>query len=791
MSEIDNKPSFKENEDTILQLIDLWKLFWNNKWWYVGSVAICLLIAAFQIYKLPVIYRSSAKVIIDESDQDATMRNLGVASSGMIRSRYGANAIENEMEALKSPDLMAIVVDRLGLQTKYVEKQWFREVELYQNSPIEMRLVADNPSSSFSYTVQNKGNGEVVLKNFKLAGEELGDKVKANLGDTIVTPVGALALHPTDKIDQFTNDLVISWTNAESMAFTYTAKLEIAQLNKESAVVVVSVNDNYISRATSVINTLLDVYNEEWIRNKNRSSIQTAEFINERLLVIEKELGTVEDAIKDYKSTNNLTDVKAVAASYLQESSEYAARAFDVNNQLSIAKFIKEYLNDPANAHSMIPSNLGLSSSSIEEQVGKYNGLILKRDRLITGSSENNPMISDINNTITAIRTIILRSIDNLITTLELQGDKIESQEKQIMARMASSSGQELQLLSIERQQKITQSLYMFLLEKREENELAALVNVGNTRLLVAPKGGSPVAPDKTKIILIALILGFGLPFAVFFVLKLFDTSIKTKNDLKGVQAPFLAEVPLIANVQEYDHSNRKILVRSGKRDMMNEAFRVLRTNVDLMIGKKEGSKVIMFTSFNPNEGKTFVIMNVAASMALKNAKTIIVDLDLRKATLSKSLGIKHAGVAAYLNGSADDYHQNVEQVAENLFVLPVGTLPPNPSELLLTDKFTELMDSLRKEYDYVFIDCPPIDIVADASIVTGKTDMAIFVLRSGKMDKKYLPAIQEIYESNKYKHMALVLNGIDLKHKKYGYGRYGYGYGKNYGYSYGYGEQD
>ena len=241
--------------------------------------------------------------------------------------------------------------------------------------------------------------------------------------------------------------------------------------------VVLSLNDTYPARAASVISTLIDVYNEVWISNKNRAAINTTEFINERLVIIERDLADVEEALKQYKSSNNLTDIKAAAKNYLDESSLYATKSFEVNNQLSVADFIKSYLNDPANSMSLIPSNLGLTSSSIEAQIKQYNEIVLQRDRLVAGSGEKNPLIADMNASIVSIRSAILRSVDNLIATLTLQKERIESQEKQILSRMSSSSGQELKLLSIERKQQITQSLYMFLLEKREENELAALIH--------------------------------------------------------------------------------------------------------------------------------------------------------------------------------------------------------------------------------------------------------------------------------------------------------------------------
>lgn len=768
-------------EEPLISLADIWGLIWGHKWWYLASLAFFLCVGVFYLYVTPKVYSRVAKVLIDESNQDATMRNLGVASAGMMRLR-SFNSVENEIETFASPDLMQVVVERLGLQTRYVQEQLFRDVELYRNCPFDARFAGENPHSPYSFKVTPAGEEGFVLSEFRLKDEKFKEEVPGSYGDTLQTPVGKVVLYPVETDVDFNHPVKVSWTTGMSAAKAFCRNMHIALSGKESSVLVFSINDTYPSRASSILSTLIDVYNEMWINNKNRAAINTTDFINERLVVIEKELGLVEDALKQYKSKNNLTDIKAVAQSYVTESSEYATKAFEVNNQLSIAQYIKEYLNNPANSLSLIPSNLGLTSASVEAQIKEYNDIVLQRDRLLSGGGENNPMVTDLNAALASIRTAILRSIDNLIATLQLQLSKIESQEKQILARMSSNSGQELQLLSIERQQQITQELYMFLLQKREENELAALINVGNTRVIMNPNGSSnPVSPNRMMIMFIMIVLGCGAPFGFFLVRKLLDTSIKHKSDLGNLSVPFLAEIPKMGK-DGFNRDECKVIVKPGSRDMMNEAFRVLRTNVDLMLGKNAGSRVIMFTSFNPGAGKTFSIMNVAASMALKKSKAIIVDLDLRKATLSQALGKEHTGVAAYLNGKIDDYRPYVDEIAPDLYHLPVGTLPPNPTELLLTDRFARMVDDLKQEYDYVFLDCPPIDIVADASLITEKADMTIFVLRSGRIDKASIPYIDELYRSGKYSHMAMILNGVEFEQKKYGYGRHGYGYGYGYG---------
>ena len=792
MTENNINPNFKKEEESGLSIADLWSLVWGHKWWYVVSVAVFLFLGVFYLYRTPKVYNRAAKVMIDESNQDATMRNLGVASAGMMRMR-SINSVENEMEAFSSPDLMQIVVERLNLQTTYVENQFLRSVELYENSPFEMVLMGENPMSGFSFEVQNLGEGQVALSKFRIRDEKIDTVIAGPLGSRMHTPFGDMVLYPHETENKFKRPITVSWSPSMSLAKSYANRLNISLTSKESSVVVLSLNDTYPSRAASVISTLIDVYNEVWISNKNRAAINTTEFINERLVIIERDLADVEEALKQYKSSNNLTDVKAAAKNYLEESSLYATKSFEVNNQLSVADFIKSYLNDPANSMSLIPSNLGLTSNSIEAQIKQYNEIVLQRDRLVAGSGEKNPLIADMNASIVSIRSAILRSIDNLIATLSLQKERIESQEKQILNRMSSSSGQELKLLSIERKQQITQSLYMFLLEKREENELAALINVGNTRVIMNPNGPSaPVSPIKMMIAFAMLVLGFGLPFGIFFLIKMLDKSIKNKADLGALSVPFLAEIPRYVRKGERDRkfgfgkkelgkNESCIVVEQGNRDMMNEAYRVLRTNIDLMIGKKGESKVIMLTSFNPNAGKTFTIMNIAASMALKGAKVLMVDLDLRKASLSQSLGVLHSGVAAYLNGKVDNYRDYIDEVEPNLFLLPVGTLPPNPTEILLSDKFAEMILEFRKEYDYVFLDCPPIDIVADANIITSHADMSLFVMRANQMTKDVLPQIESLYAEKKFTSMAMLLNGVEIHFKKYGYGTSSYGYGYGY----------
>lgn len=800
MAEETYRNNFQQEEQSDFNFSDIWSMIWGYKWWYVLSLGICIVFAAFYLYKTPATFSRSAKVIINEDAQDATLRDIANIS-GFAGQGSSVN-VNNEVEAFASPDLMTKVVKRLNLETSYVEHQFMRDRELYNNSPVELSVIEPLVMSSFSFKIKKDDDSTFTLTDFTVGPEKLKKtEITGAVGDTLSTPVGTIALLPTLYASNWEKEITVRWVNSTAKAKAYSSELSATVSGKQTSVVVLSLEDTYPNRAENILSTLIDVYNDEWVHDKNRSARNTTEFINERLVVIEQELGGIETDLKEYKEENKLTDMQALSASYLEESSEYASKSFEVHNQLSIAQYIRDYLTEPANANALIPANSGLTSTDIESQISEYNQIVLQRDKLISSSSDKNPLIADMNAAMISIRSAIIRSIDNLLATLQLQADKIKSQEDQIMARIASSSGQQMELLSIERQQKVKESLYIYLLQKREENEIASLVNVGNTRLIMSPTGApDPVSPNKMMIMLVALVLGAGIPFGIIFLSRIMDNTVSNKKDLSILSIPFLSEIPQmkstlkrnLANIgrHRFDNQNCRIVVKKGSRNIINEAFRVLRTNLDMMLGKGHENESIMVTSFNPNAGKTFITMNIAASMALKGQKVLMVDLDLRKATLSKSMDKNHEGVVSYLIGKHDNLDKLIQNVDENLDLLSVGTLPPNPAELLLSERFTEMLQALKTKYRYIFLDCPPVDIVADTAIIAQSADVSVFVMRSGIMDKRALPTVEELYNEKKYNRMAVVLNGVSRRSGRYGYGSYGhYGYGYGYG-SYGYGNE-
>lgn len=801
-----------DSDEKLFSIRDIWALFWGHKWWYLLSLILAGSIACFYLYRTPVLFQSTEKIII-ETDQSADV--LSDMSASMRRRSYYGQNVANEIVAFKSPDLMTKAVDRLGLETDYTDLMLFRERELYNKTPFFMSILGeDNGASSFSFVVKKMGKNSFILDRFTVGGVGMEAKpVAGSFGDSLVTPVGSIRLTESQYFHTWGDDIRVSWANARSRAVTYAGRMGVNPSRDESSVVTLSMTDYSPERAKNILATVLDIYNEQWVENKNRAAANTSEFIAERLEILQQELGDIDNDIKEYKQQNRITDVGAVSGQYLSESSAYSEKAFANSNQLAISQMIRDRLTDPTRSSTLLPSNSGITNVAIEGQINEYNSTLMKRDKYLKESSEANPMVADLNANLDAMKANITRSIDNNISALQLQQDKILAREGAILGKLSSTTGQAIQLQSMSRDQKVKESLYIYLLQKREENELATQLNISNNRLIQSATNGAPISPVAKKIYLIALLLGLSIPFAIFFFRILFNTTVRTRADVAKLKVPFLAEIPQMGlektnffsfrKPNRFDEKNCSIVVQQGKRDVINEAFRVLRTNLDMMTGYTDGCHVVMVTSFNPNAGKTFSIMNMAASMAVKGARVLLLDLDLRKASLSKALGVNGSGVASFLNGRADDFHPHIQEVSENLSILPVGSIPPNPAELLVSEKFKKMIADLRNEYKYIFMDCPPVDIVADTAIISRSADITVFVIRAGLFDKQALPALDELYASGNYSRMAFILNGVERMQGSYGqhygsgnygygYGSYGYGKGHGYGYGYGnYGEQD
>lgn len=762
--------------DQGLNIVDLF-MYLASQWkWFLLSILICGGIAWYNYARAPLVYFRSATVIIKDPSNKAS-------TSGLDRFDNFINKVNvaNEILQFRSKKLMREVVQRVHADVSYQIKDGLRSNELYNESPVLVSLPDALPEQSFSFTMTLKDAKTVTLSDF--SGIEAKPSYEVALNDTVAIIEGM------NVVVTATNYLRDSWLNTpirvqklpvELMVNYYKNALGIQQEEEEASILTLALKDSSPARAEDVLNTLITVYNEEAIKEKNQVAVNTANFINERLIIIERELGNVESNLESFKQRNQIVDIASSAGMYMTESQKYNADAMELETQLRLANFIKDYLTDPSKETDLIPSNTGISDMNIENQISLYNAAKLKRDHLIDDSSVNNPVVQELNNSLRAMKQSIIRAVDNMIVSLNVKRNDAQNREMRAQDRVTAIPTKERQMLSIERQQKIKEALYLFLLNKREENALSQAMADNNARVIDGAEGSNaPISPNRNRILLLGLLVGIALPGAVCLAILFMDTRVHGRKDIEGVTSvPYLGEIPLDKEAMK-DHRKKVMAVKEQGDDIVSEAFRILRTNMAFLSKKDKPAQVITFTSFNIGAGKTFIARNLSMSLAYMKKRVVMVDLDIRKGTLSRHFGHYHVGVTNYLSDNTVKV-DDIIQHQEGFDLIPAGILAPNPAELLMDNRLDELMNELRTRYDYIIADNVPVGLIADATIANRIADLTIFVVRAGKLDRRQLPDIEKLYQEKKLKNMALVLNGANPE-------RHGYGYSYGYGYGYGY----
>ena len=773
--------------DDFIRIQDLFHTVISKWYWFVMSLLAALALVVLYLMVTPPTYTRSASILIKDDSKGASAGSIaGFDDLGIFKTNTNVN---NELLTLKSPTLMREVVMRLDLDKKYIVKQRLRKVDLYKESPVLVTFKEHNEQSLQFDMVLGPG-GKLRLFNFFRSGEKISGEVEGSFSDTIATPVGVLMVTPTPLYSEMSGYSEIYFTKGslQNVVNGYSNALQAVLGTKESTVINLTIKNSSRRRAEDILNTLIAVYNEEWMNDKNRIAVSTSRFINDRLNLIESELGTVDEDISSFKSEHILPDVQAVSGMYLSQYAESGKELLELNNRLSIAENIRRNLSVESDDR-LLPANSGVDNSNLERQISEYNALVLRRNSLLANSSERNPLVIDMTQSLADMKQAVIRSVDNLIASLHTQIANVKRQESRVTGQIASNPNQARYLLSVERQQKVKEALYLYLLQKREENELSQAFTAYNTRVITPPYGSlNPTEPRRPFLLLVALMAGILLPLIFFVAKERMNTTVKGRKDLEGMTVPFVGEIPMYRKGRRRgwikEENIREIVVKEKNRNIINEAFRVVRTNLEFMAKKEGKAKVVMVTSINAQSGKTFISMNLAAAFAIKGKKVLAIDLDMRKVLLSTYVGSPKPGIADYLGHQIDDWRSIIVQSGSqsNLDVIPVGTIPPNPTELLFDERLEQLIETLSAEYEYIFVDCPPVEIVADTAIVNKLVDMTLFVVRAGLLERALLPEIERFYTGGKLKNMAMILNGTDHENARYGYG-YGYMYGYGAGY--------
>ena len=573
----------------------------------------------------------------------------------------------------------------------------------------------------------------------------------------------------------------------------YQWAINIEPTSKTTSVAVVSLMNTNIQRGQDFINKLIEMYNRNTNNDKNEVAEKTKEFINERIKIINEELGSTEDKLEAFKRNAGLTNIGSDAQLAVEGNAEYERKRVENGTQINLIRDLTKYISNPSNEYEVLPANIGLSDNGLTTQIDRYNELIFERKRLLRTSTENNPMIVNLDTSIRAMKANVKAAIDGTLQGLLIVKADLDREASRFSRRISDAPGQERQYVSIARQQEIKAGLYLMLLQKREENAITLAATANNAKIIDEPAAeGGPVSPKPKMIYMVALAVGLGLPVGFIFLLGLTKFKIEGRGDVEK-----LTRLPIVGDVPLTDEKTGSITVFENQNTLMSETFRNVRTNLQFML--ESSQKVILVTSTVSGEGKSFISANLAISLSLLGKKVVIVGLDIRKPGLNKIFNIprKEMGITQYLSNPEKNLMDFVQSsdVSKNLYIIPGGTVPPNPTELLARDGLDKAIAILRKEFDYVILDTAPVGMVTDTLLIGRIADLSVYVCRADYTRKAEFTLINELADNNKLPNLCTVINGLDLQKKKYGYyygyGKYGkyYGYGKRYGYGYGYGE--
>ena len=777
--------------------------------WFVGAVLLCFVGAWFYLHWATPIYNISATVLIkDEKKGGGAGLSSELEDMGLSGLMTSSKNIDNELEVLRSKTLVKEVVNQLGLYISYTDEDEFPAKGLYKTSPVQVNLTPQeaeklNSPMVVEITLQPKGSMDVNVtvdeKGYQKHFEKLPAIFPTDEGTLtfFLQPADSITLRDGTKIsqkEQRERRIIATINKPMHVARAYCKNLSVEPTSKTTSVAVISLKNSSLQRGQDFIDQLLEMYNRNTNNDKNEIAQKTAEFIDERIGIISKELGSTEANLESFKRDAGITDLTSEAQIALAGNAEYEKKSVENRTQISLVNDLRKYLR--GNEYEVLPSNVGLQDAALIGAIERYNEMLMERKRLLRTSTESNPTIVNLDTSIRAMKANVQATLEGTLQGLMITKESLDREASRYSRRISNAPGQERAYVSIARQQEIKAGLYLMLLQKREENAIALAATANNAKIIdEAIADDIPISPKRSMIYLIALILGVGIPVGIIYLIELTKFKIEGRADVeKLTSVPVVGDIPL---TDEKNDKNGSIAVFENKNNLMSETFRNIRTNLQFMLNNDQ--KVILVTSTVSGEGKSFVSSNLAISLSLLGKKVVIVGLDIRKPGLNKvfQLSNKERGITQYLSNPETDLMELVQpsDVNKNLFILPGGTVPPNPTELLARNGLDKAIETLKKNFDYVILDTAPIGMVTDTLLIGRIADLSVYVCRADYTHKAEYTLINELSFEKKLPNLCTVINGVDLKKRKYGYyygyGKYGkhYGYGKRYGYGYGYGQ--
>jgi tyrosine-protein kinase Etk/Wzc len=785
---MENTNSTRDVEDINIKEI-LLKYIYYWKWFVLGAV-ISLFAAYSYLRYSPVIYQTTAKIKILDNSKGGMKLPSDVTA---LFSNSKVN-IDNEIEVIKSHRLLSRVALALDLTTTYYSEGKVKSSELWKNKPFKVIwLDAKDSANSRNFV----GVFELESKGFKLVSEDnvseklypYGQKNSINGQQFMLVLDDDFSL-----INAGSNKYKVIRTPLQNVVESLSNGLLLASTGKMSEVLSMTLTGENQDKSEAVIDAVIDEFNRDGVADRQLISQRTIDFVNERFVYLSSELDSIENQKQIYKKDNKLSYLQEDARITVTKKSLTEGQYYSLETQIALAKLLEDTLKKDS-AYEMLPSNIGIDNENINSLITDYNKAVLERSKLLLSAGLKNPMVVEFSDKLVELKQNILYSIRVLQKQLSVSITNIKSLNQDNTNVFSSIPGKEKILRSIERQQNIKETLYLFLLQKREEAAVTKAITTPSIKIVdYALTNLNPIAPKRSAIFFAALLIGLLIPFAIVYILFLLDTKIHSKLDFERL-AP---DIPIVGEIPFIDEDKR--IISMNDRSVLAESFRILRTNINyLMPIKKEGECPVIFTTSSiKGEGKTFVSLNLALTLASMDKKVLLIGADLRNPQLHKYLQINknRIGLSNYLYDSTTDWKNLInEKVFNNEFlsIIFAGSVPPNPAELLSNGKFEELLKILKKQYDYIVVDTAPTILVTDTLLISQLADITVYVSRADFTDKKLLTYSKGLKDQGKMMNMAYIINNVGGE-KGYGYGygykySYGYSYGYNYGYGYGYGE--
>ena len=754
-----------KSEFNLRTILDVLKIKWH---WFVLSIVLCLGVAYVYTKSVPVFYKREAVVQLKNE-----VKTEEAFNEKQIFNDNNYN-IDGEILIFKSRLLMQKVIERLGLDIGYSVDDGLKSKILYTDSPLAVSF----PDSTFTHPADFT---IIPLKNdrFRIKGlEDDPDGVmEYSFGKLQESPIGRMLVTRTTF---FSNDWLdipirISCVKEDALVSSLLGGLEAERSVKDANLITLTYQDMNPKRGDDILNTLIQVYVDESMGDKNMIIRNTAAFIDERLQLINQELGNVEGDIEEYRKRNQSVDFGWESRFFLENRNQYDREIADLTTQIELIGLIQQYLHDPLKEERLLPVNTGITNVGIEAMIEKYNIVLLDRDKLKINAGDNSPAIKERNEELASLRRTISESLRNTKDAISSKLDFARHKQMLEVKKISNLPTQQKYVLSVERQQKIKEELFLYLLNKREENALTLATADSNLRIVDDAYDAGRAGANTLVILLGALIVGLFIPSIFFYLQQLLDVKVRGRRDIEdNLTIPFLGEIPRKSSKSD------RIVVRDKGQDPISESFRIIRANLDFMLEKKSNTQSIMFTSFSPDSGKTFISSNLAVALALAGKRVILLEMDIRKGSEKDGDGKVLPGLTNYLSGNITDIDSLIRTSDSGFDVIVSGPIPPNPTELLLGNRLDQLMAELRDRYEYILLDTVPYGVVADAQVISRVADLCVYVIRERHMDRRLLPEVEKLYATGKLPHMAVILNEACYQHAGYGYyGSYGYyGYG-------------